>query len=254
MNLIRAWSTLCWLSFRRLLWSTTTLMLAMPLLGVAMLMTRFGPRLQLRDPGEAFVLFGEEFVIRIFTLALLPLCALAYATSSIGGDREDRTLLFLLVRPIPRWSILLAKMSATLPLVLGISIGAFYVYCLPAGPAGEAAFRLFLPAVVSMAAAYVGLFHLFAVVFRHSTIIALIYSLFMEALLGNMPGVIKRVAVSFYGRSMMYRLGEPWGLEEATVFQSVSADVGLAALWAIAVGSALAAMFYFQRREYHDLS
>ena len=45
-----------------------------------------------------------------------------------------------------------------------------------------------------MTLAYVCLFHLFAVAFRHSTIIALVYAVFMEMLLGNMPGIVKRVA------------------------------------------------------------
>ena len=64
-----------------------------------------------------------------------------------------------------------------------------------------------------MTIAYVSLFHFFAVTFRHSTIIALIYSLFMELLLGNMPGIVKRVAINYYGRSMMYAAGVHKGLE-----------------------------------------
>ena len=58
-----------------------------------------------------------------------------------------------------------------------------------------------------MTLAYVCLFHLFAVAFRHSTIIALVYALFMELLLGNLPGIVKRVAVNYYGRSIMYDAG-----------------------------------------------
>ena len=101
----------------------------------------------------------------------------------------------------------------TLPIVLGLVVGSFYVFCLLAGPVGEKAFSLYLPAVFYMALAYVGLFHLFAVSVRHSTVIALTYSLFIEWVLGSMPGIVKRVAVNFYGRSMMFDLGQDAGLE-----------------------------------------
>jgi ABC-2 type transport system permease protein len=258
MGLWRAWSTLVWLSFRRLVWSVNTFMLLFPLAGAAAFVIAGRRFLRYETEGEfaqAFVRFSEWFVVPLFLLFLLPICALAYATTSIGGDREDRTLLFLLVRPVPRELILLAKLTATLPLVVAIVTASFYVYCHLAGPRlYETAFVTYLPAVVYTASAYVCLFHLFAVLFRHSTIIALVYTLFMEAFLGNMPGVIKRVAVSFYGRSMIYRLAEPGGVEEPLVFQSISVPAATLWLWAISIGAVVLGMVLFSRREYRDLS
>src|SRR5690606_13486164 len=174
----------------------------------------------------------------------------------IGGDREDRTLLFLLIRPVPRGLVLLAKVLATLPLVVGLVVGSFYVYCQLAGEVGELAFDRYLAPVFYMSVAYVCLFHLFAVAFRHSTIIALVYALFMELFLGNMPGIVKRVAVNFYGRSMMYQLGAADGLEAppSDWFEPISAQAGALALVAIAAGGLIAALLVFQQREYRDLT
>ncbi len=154
-------------------------------------------------------------MILIFASFVVPICALAFGTASVGGDREDRTLVFLLVRPIPRALILLAKFTATLPLVLGLVVGSYWLYCQLAGEVGRVAFPLYLPAIVYMTLAYVCLFHLFAVWFRHSTILALVYALFMEVLLGSLPGIVKRVAVNYYGRSIMYAAGEQRGLAAA---------------------------------------
>ncbi len=254
MKLVRAWTTLVWLSFRRLFWSLSTFMVMFPLVGAALFIVRWRRRLDVMPALDAFGQFSDWFVIQLFTLFLLPICALAFATSSIGGDREDRTLLFLLVRPIPRWLILFAKWSATLPLVLALVIGSFYIYCRLAGPAAEGAFRLYLPAIFLMTVAYVSLFHLFAVMFRHATITALVYALFMEALLGNMPGVIKRVAVSFYGRSMIY--GQVGGniLPEPTVFESLPVAMSAWALGGIALGGLILAAVIFSRSEYRDLT
>lgn len=253
MRLFRAWTTLVWLSFRRLWWSVTTFMVMFPLLGAGLFLVRWRGRLPEADY-EAFNLFSERFVVILFTLFLLPICSLAYATTSIGGDREERTLLFLLIRPVPKWLILLAKLCATLPLVLGLVIGSFYVYCQLAGEIGRRAWELYLPAIFLMTVAYVCLFHLFSVTFRHATIVALIYALFMEGFLGNVPGIINRVAVSFYGRSIMYRQPAEFGLVEPPMFSSVSIDTAMWSLLWISVGSVLLAMWIMQRREFRDLS
>ncbi len=257
MRLLRAWLTLVWITFHRLLWSLNTFMVMFPLAGAALVLLRWRRRLgtnTLEEYNHSFTLFSDVYVIQVFTLFLLPIVALAYATTSIGGDREDRTLLFLLIRPVPRWLILLAKVCATAPLVVGLTVGWFWLYCTLAGPIGGEAFRLYLPSVFLMALAYVAVFHLFAVMFRHSTIIALLYALFMEALVGNMPGVIKRLAVSFYGRSVMYGRAEPYGLEAPEVFEALSPASATWALLAITAGTLLVGMAVFQRREYRDLA
>ena len=255
MRTLRAWLTLVWLSFHRLLWSSGTLMVLFPLGACALFLLRrnYGSR---TDDTATFDEFSRFFVVGIFTLFVVPICAVAYATNSIGGDREDRTLLFLLTRPIPRPLILLAKLVATLPLVIGISVLSFYGYCRLAGEVGDQALKFFLPAVFYMALAYTCIFHLFAVTFRHSTIIALIYALFMEYLLGNLPGIVKRVAVNYYGRSMIYRFGEAEGLlpPPPAIFEPIPAGDAEAALAAISVASTVLALIIFQRREYRDLT
>jgi ABC-type transport system involved in multi-copper enzyme maturation permease subunit len=255
MNLVRAWIWLWRLSLRRLVWSKNTLMVAFPLALAALFLWR--RNYPATEPAElAFEDFGTEFVIFILSAFLVPVCALAFATTSIGGDREDRTLLFLLIRPIPRPLILLAKISATLPLCLGLTLGSFFLYGRMAGETGEQAFQLFWPAVASMTVAYVCLFHLFAVAFRHATIIALVYALFMEFFIGNMPGIIKRVAVNYYGRSMIYDYGAAAGLDapDPEWFVPLSAASALQVLAWLSLAAAILAAVIFARREYRDLT
>ena len=254
MNLLRAWTTLTWLTFRRLLWSSNTGMVLLPLAGCTLFVLRRHYNRPYASPQE-FQDFSE-FMILVFASFVVPICALAYGTASIGGDREDRTLVFLLVRPIPRALILLAKFTATLPLVLGLVVGSYWLDCRLAGEVGQVAFELYLPALVYMTLAYVSLFHLFAVAFRHSTIISLIYALFMEVLLGNMPGIAKRVAVNYYGRSLMYAAGAKEGLPapDPQWFEPLSVETATWALAGITVGALLWAAIVFSRREYRDLT
>lgn len=250
--LARAWLTLFWLTFRRLLWSTSTLMVLLPLAGGALFLLRRRYD-QMGDADAAFQGFCR-FVIDVFVGFFAPICALAYGTTSLGADREDRTLLFLLIRPVPRWLVLLAKFAATLPLALGLATGGFYCYCRLAGEAGGLAYAIFLPAILYITLAYLGLFHLFAVLLRHSTIVALIYALFFEFLLGNMPGIVKRAAVNYYGRSIMYALASADGLERPAWFEPLSAATAGWALGGIAVGSLALGLAIFQWREYRDLT
>jgi ABC-type transport system involved in multi-copper enzyme maturation permease subunit len=254
MKLLRAAATLIALSFRRLVWSGGTLMVLLPLAGCALfVLRRHYPRPEFSE--REFREFSE-FIILVFASIVVPICALAFGTAGIGGDREDRTLVFLLVRPIPRPLILLAKFAATLPLVLGLVVGSYWLYCRLAGDVGRVAFGLYLPATIYMTLAYVCLFHLFAVTFRHATIIALLYALFMEVLLGNMPGIVKRVAINYYGRSLMYAAGEPEGLKPppAEWFEPLGVEVASWALGGIALASLGLAAAIFSRREYRDLT
>lgn len=261
MRTWRAWWTLFLLSFRRLLWSASTLMVLLPLAACALVLIRLdysfgaeGAHFATRE--YAFRRFTDEFIILAFMSFIIPICALAYGTMSVGGDREDRTLLFLLVRPLPRFLILLAKLAATVPLVVGLVVVSFLVYCRMAGEVGQMALQIYLPVVLYTTLAYVALFHLFAVSFRHATIIALVYSLFMELLIGNMPGIIRRVAVNYYGKAMIYDLGSGYGVRvpDPELFVPISAyAASLTLLW-ITVGGVLLTMWVFQRREYRDLT
>jgi len=252
MTTLRAWTALVFSAFRRLLWSTATLMLLFPLGAcfVFMIRRRYD---RIGDPEQAFQLFSQ-FLLIVFTSFIVPLCSLAFGTAGLGGDREDRTLLFLLIRPLGRGLILSAKFAATLPLVLGFACGSLWLCCRLAGPVGAAAYEAYLPAVVAMSLAYTALFHLFAVYFKHATIAALVYAVFMEVLLGNVPGIIKRGAINYYGRSMMYESGVDHGLTapDPEWFEPIGGVVSLTTLAGITVGALLLAWIVFARGEYEE--
>ncbi|HXT37403.1 MAG TPA: ABC transporter permease [Chloroflexota bacterium] len=59
---------------------------------------------------------GHRFVIQLFDNVilpvLLPLTALIFGTSALGSEIEDRTLIYLTLRPVSRLSIALAKWLA----------------------------------------------------------------------------------------------------------------------------------------------
>lgn len=242
------------LAFRRLLWSTSTLMLLFPITacGLFLVQRRFGVG---SAPVQSFQGFSQ-FLLIAFAGFVVPLVSLTFGTAGLGGDREDRTLLFLLVRPLGRGLILSAKFAATLPLVLGITCGSFYIYCRLAGSAGAVAYGAYLPAVICMSLAYTAVFHLFAVLFRFATVASLVYAVFIEILLGNLPGIIKQVAISYYGRSMMFDAGVEHGLAspDPDWFEPMTGDEGRTILLSITAAALVLAWGVFRTREYRDVA
>ena len=249
---LRAFLVLFRVSFTRLLWSINTLMVLFPIVGCALFILRRRFHL-ITPPDKAFDSFGS-FVLFVFSSFLIPICALAFGTTALGAEREEQTLVFLLTRPIPRWQILFAKILATIPLSCGMVLGSFVVYCQLAGTTGHLALRAYWPVIFCMTLAYLALFHLFAVAFRHPTMLALVYALFMELFVANLPGSIKRFSINYYGRSLLYSLGSDAGLKTAKGFDLIPISHAYLTLAAITSVSLLVAFVMFQWKEFRDVS
>jgi ABC-type transport system involved in multi-copper enzyme maturation permease subunit len=252
VNFLRTFATLLRFSFRRLLWSVNTLMVLFPVTGCGLFVLRRGFH-KITSPELAFDAFGT-FLVFIFSSFLIPICVLGFATTALGAEREEQTLVFLLTRPIQRWVVLLAKIFASIPLSFGLVLGTFAIYCQLAGPVGNQAFQIYWPAMIGMTAAYLALFHLFAVAFRHPTMLALVYALFMELFVANLPGTIKRLAINYYGRSLLYGLGADYGLKTPRGFEIIPEPQAYGMLAGITLTCLFVAFLIFQWKEYRDLT
>ena len=252
MTYLRAGTTLVFTTFRRLVWSVGTLMLLFPLAACTLFVARRGYP-QISDPLVAFNSLSN-FLLYIYASFMPPLAALAFGAQSLGGDREDRTLVFLLIRPVTRWVILAAKFAAAWPLAICFSCGGLALLCRLAGPPGSIAFAAYLPAIFYMTTAYTAVFLAFSVLFRHAVIAALVYSLFMEVLLGNVPGIIKKLAVNYYGRSLMFDAGVDHGLvaPDPQWFEPLSGFAARGTLLGITLAVLVGAWLVFRLREYED--
>ncbi|MCI0461879.1 MAG: ABC transporter permease [Gemmataceae bacterium] len=203
-----------------------------------------------------FYRFSTWVVFAIFLSFLLPIWSLSFATEALGGEREARSLLWLLTRPLSRPAIYLGKFVALLPWSLGLNLGGFGLLCLLAGQPGYLAFRLYWPAVLWATLAFVALFHLMGACFRRAAVVALVYSFFLETLLGNMPGLMKRISISFYARCMMFDVAGQYGVqpEKPSVYLPVSGPMAWCVLMGLTGILLVVGMVVFARSEYQDLS
>lgn len=244
------------LSFSRLAWSVNSALLAIPIAFCVILVLARGYA-RMESPEKAFHLFATETLLGAFLPIVMPLVALSYGASVLGREREERTLVFLLVRPLPRPLVLAVQFFVALVCVETAALSAAWLLGALGGPAGTAAVRMAFPVLALSAAAYTAFFLLISVLFRHAAIWGLLYALFIEFFLGNMPGVVKRASINFYARSILFDWGAPHGLKlprREELFRPVEADLALWVLTLSTIGFFLLATIFFSRREYRDLA
>jgi hypothetical protein len=205
---------------------------------------------------SGFFVFSTWLVFAIFVSFLLPIWSLSFGTEAIGGEREGRTLIWLLTQPLSRPEVYLAKFVALLPYTLGLNLGGFAVLCIAAGSAGTLALRLFWPAVLLGSLAFASVFHFMGACFRRPALVAIVYSFFLETVLGNMPGTMKRISIGFYTRCMMYESAQAYGVqpEKPSIFLPVDGRVAAWVLVALTVVFLGLGMIVFSRVEHQDLS
>jgi ABC-2 type transport system permease protein len=237
-------------SLRRLLRSRQTMISVVMFFFAVLVVIAWSIRRE-RTPQE----FVEQIAIPIYVSFLLPLFCLCYASASISGEREEGALVYVLMTPLPRPLIHMAKYAAALVLSLSWTMGGFAILCGVAGGPGSRVFQALWPSVFFASMAYVSLFHLFSVVFRRATIIALAYALFFEVFLGKMPGTVKRLAVNFYTQCLMFDASAEFGVSASgpykpMLFLPVSAPIAFSVLGGIAIGLFLLGTWLFARIEY----
>jgi ABC-2 type transport system permease protein len=204
---------------------------------------------------SGFSIFSHWGVFLLFLSFLLPLFNLSFATEALGGERENNSLIWLLSRPLPRPAIYLAKFVALLPWTLGLSLGGFGLMCLAGGKIGWLAFRLYWPAVLAGTLAFSSLFYLMGAWFRRPAVAAIVYSFFLEVILGNMPGFLKRLSIGYYTRCMMFDGASAFGIhpERPEVFLPVEGTTALTVLLGLTIVLLGIGTVIFSRSQYQEI-
>ena len=242
------------LSLRRQFFTRQTIVMLV-LLGLAVLITYLWslPKQWHPDPRTSAEL-ARQIVLPLYMGFLLPVICLGYASAAIADERTGETLVYLLTTNIPRPLVYLSKYAAARLLTLGMTLGGLAVLCLMSGKIGLEALGVFWTVTACATTAYVGLFLLFSAWVRRATFLALAYALMIETLTGNIPGVVKRITVSFYAKSWLYESGETLDLAPSGValglFDPVSAATAQSVLALASVGFLALGIWVFSRKEY----
>jgi ABC-2 type transport system permease protein len=140
--------------------------------------------IQGQDAEHAVTLLGG------FSLGfLIPLLCLIAGTGAIGPEIDDGSIMYLLAKPLSRYSIVLSKLGVAIVVVtLFGAVPTFLAGLLMAGWTAHVAIGYGLGALVS-GIAYSALFLLLAIITRNAVIIGLLYALVWESVVGSfVPG------------------------------------------------------------------
>ena len=203
----------------------------------------------------SFMTYSRWVVHLIFLGFVLPLFVLSYASGAFGTDRETRSLVWLMTRPIPRSGIYLAKFIGTLPWCLAFGLGGLVAVCLAGGAVGREALSRYWPAAAMATVAFASLFHLVGAIFRWPVVVGLVYVFFFEVLTLILPGSLKLLSLTFYARSLMYNeaAAANYPVEMLPAMTTaVSNETAWAVLGTATVVINLVGMWLFARSEYRD--
>lgn len=139
---------------------------------------------------------------------LLPLGALVFATSAVGGEIEDSTFVYILSKPIRRWRIVLAKLAAswfaTAVLIGGATIVAGLVTLV--GHDQQRIVSGFTVAAVAGSLTYCAVFVLLSLLTSRALIVGLIYVFFWEGAITSLFAGTKYFSVRQYTLGLADRL------------------------------------------------
>ncbi|HLV98601.1 MAG TPA: ABC transporter permease [Ktedonobacterales bacterium] len=198
---------------------------------------------------------GESFVIQLFVQLvlpiLLPLTALIFATSALGGEVEDRTLVYLILRPVSRLTVIAAKLLASAvitTILVEISLAATYLI----GTQGDGTaqnFGAILLAGLVGCLAYSSLFLLVGLWLpRRGLLVGFLYVLLWEGILSQLSTGLAAFSVRRYIEGALNA-----NLSASALTSSISVDIsGSASLIVLAlvlVGGILISTWKLQQME-----
>jgi ABC-2 type transport system permease protein len=152
----------------------------------------------------------------------VPVVALVFSTSSLGDLAQDGTLVYVWLRPVARWKVVLVAMATTLTVVLPLTLGPIWLGVLLSGASTTALWAVTV-AVVLANAAYAGVFTAFGLRVRHALIFGLAYVVIWEAAIASLGKGPAAVSIRHYAESLMAHIGNQTvpGAIEADLWPSV---------------------------------
>jgi ABC-2 type transport system permease protein len=136
----------------------------------------------------------EPILDGLLVRTVLPLTALVFGTSALGTELEDGTATYLLVKPIPRWQIVFAKIVVAGALGAALTAASSLLTGLLVGGVRPIALGTTVAVAVASALAalgYVSLFVALSVLTSRALILGLIYVLVWEGLLAGILDATK---------------------------------------------------------------
>jgi ABC-2 type transport system permease protein len=192
--------------------------------------------LALVAPISGFALGSSDPSLDDAVRLVLPVVSLVFAGASIGDLRDDKTLVYLWLRPMDRWPLVVGAALAAATLAAPITLVPIVLTAILTGAGNGIVAGTALAAVVGLVA-YVGVFTLFGVWLRRFIVWGLAYILIWEGFIAQAGAGVARVALRKYTRSILVdRTGADLDLADFSLATAVIVPL-VVAVAALAVAS-----------------
>ena len=153
---------------------------------------------EIDEPLEAAV----QVISNLGFAVLVPVVALVFASASLGDAREDGTLVYLWLRPMDRWPVVVGAWLAAITVSLPLTVVPLGAAALLSGGGAELLGATTLAALVGVIA-YSALFVLLGLLVKNSIVWGLGYVLVWEGIVAAFGSFAAKLAIRGYTRSIL---------------------------------------------------
>lgn len=186
---------------------------------------------------------------------VLVILSVIFGAGIVAQEVEQKTIVYLLTRPIPRWRLLLVQFFAVVLVITATVWLAVIALAVAAyGPAGMGQSNLARDLLVLPvgALAYGGLFVLLSTALARPQIVALLFAFGWDSWVPQLPGKFKMLTLLAYLRALTPHLTQPdtGSLAPSATGDAISATTAWCVLGAVTALTLGAALVLFSVREY----
>ena len=174
---------------------------------------------------------------------LMPLLSLIAGTGSIGPEIDEGSIVYLLAKPLNRYSIVVTKLVVAFGVVIAFGVVPIAVAgVVLTGEIGKVTLAFTLAALAA-GVAYSSLFLLLAVMTRNAVVLGLVYALVWESLVGGLVPGAQALSVQQWSMAVAERV-----LGDSALLLGVDAAVGFGTALVLLLLVTVAATAYAGRR------
>jgi len=174
---------------------------------------------------------------------LLPLAAIVFGTTAFGGEIDDGTLVYLLVKPIARWRVVVSKYLVAVACTTAVMLPAIFLPWFVVRNAD-------LPATVPLSFAagvgggaliYCALFVMLGLTLRRSLVVGLVYVIGLEIVLSRSVAGLRSLSVREFSLSITEAVGK-------AAVQFTDPVVAMTTVWTMGTIILVGSIAYSMRR------
>ncbi len=154
------------------------------------------------NPFQDVRLAGYSLITGIGLSLLAPITALVFGSAVLGDPAEEGTLVYLWMRPVPRWHIATAAMGVVLTVTIPLAVIPIGISAMLTGGGRALSLGSLLASFLAVSA-YGALFIGFGLLVRRALVWGLIYVLLWEGIVASVGAGPARLSVRLYTQSLL---------------------------------------------------